>query len=167
MLLDTVYIYTDASFSKNHEIAFIGYAFFCTTQEHENISISEVKLYTFQIQEINNIRAEMKSAIKALESCPKSKQIILYSDCQTLSRLPLRREKLESTNFISQSKNRLLNNADLYQEFYSLYDLLKPEIHWVKGHTSSKTLSKIEKNFSYLDNTVRKNLRKAISSIIT
>jgi ribonuclease HI len=157
-----IYIYTDASFSKSHEVAVIGYAIFNSTEEHESVPLAKLKLNISQIQENNNIRAEITGALMALRSCPKNKMVFLYSDCQTTCNLLSRREKLERTNYISQSKNQILANADLYQEFYRLYDLIRPEIQWVKGHSKNK-LTQIEKNFSHLDKEVRKYLRKTIS----
>jgi ribonuclease HI len=161
---DMVYIYTDASFSKLHEIAIVGYLIFNGQKEHESLSALEVKLNLFQISETNNIRAEIRSALLALKSSQSNKKILLYSDCQTLTGLPARREKLEATSFISQSKNQLLPNADLYKEFYSIYDKYLPEILWVKGHSSRGNPNKAQETFSYLDKAVRKKLRSTVSS---
>ena len=141
-------IYTDASFSKTHGLAVIGYM------------ISD-KLTILEIKESNNIRAEIRGVITALNAAPKSASVTLYTDCQTVTELIGRRDKLEKTNFISQTKQTPLANADLYKEFYKIYDQLHPEIIWVKGHTSSKD-TKIKKNFSTVDKEVRKALRLAI-----
>ncbi len=145
-------IYTDASFSKTHGLAVIGYM------------ISD-KLTIREIKESNNIRAEIRGVIAslsaALSAAPKSASVTLYTDCQTVAGLISRRDKLEKTNFISQAKQTPLANADLYKEFYKIYDQLHPEIIWVKGHTSSKD-TKIKKNFSTVDKEVRKALRLAL-----
>ncbi|MES2769898.1 MAG: RNase H family protein [Bdellovibrionota bacterium] len=141
-------IYTDASFSKTHGLAVIGYM------------ISD-KLTILEIKESNNIRAEIRGVITALSAAPKSASVTLYTDCQTVAGLIGRRDKLEKTNFISQAKQTPLANADLYKEFYKIYDQLHPEIIWVKGHTSSKD-TKIKKNFSTVDKEVRKALRLAL-----
>jgi ribonuclease HI len=162
-LENTIYIYTDASFSKPHNLAVIGYAIFDSTRQHETVPISDIQINIFKIEEKNNIRAEISGALVALKASPKNKKIVLYSDCQTTCGLLSRREKLESTDFISQSKGEALANADLYKEFYKLYDLTEPELHWVKGHSKNK-LTRVEKNFSYLDKEVRSFLRKTISN---
>jgi ribonuclease HI len=172
---DTVYIYTDASFSKSHEIAIIGFACFSSTLEHESVPLMDIGITLSQVNEGNNIRAELRGAIAALEACliacPKREQVILYTDCQNIIGLPERREKLERTSYISQSKNKPLANTDLYQEFYSLCDQINPQLIWIKGHTSvanystESTKNRIQKNFSYLDKEVRKFLRTTISEI--
>ena len=170
MKADTVYIYTDASFSKAHELGIIGYASFSGTTQHESVSIADLGLNISEIKEGNNIRAELRGAITALRSCPKCERVILYTDCQNIINLPSRREKLESTNFISQSKNHPLANADLYREFYTLFDQYNPELFWIKGHTSAANysteinLNRIQKNFSYLDKEVRRFLREYIGA---
>lgn len=168
MSSDKIYVYCDASFSKAHEVAVIGHALFRGVQEHETICLSEVKINIMQIQESNNIRAEIRAAIAALKYCrqinSQTKTILLYSDCQTVCGLKLRREKLERTKYVSVSKNRLLANADLYREFYEMCDCLNPEITWVKGHSPIALVNRTQSNFSILDKVVRKNLRRTIAN---
>lgn len=149
-----VYIYTDASFSKNHSLGVIGYMIFGENEPQVPLTILEIK-------ESNNIRAEIRGAILALGAAPKSSHVTLYTDCQTVTGLLDRREKLEKTNFISGAKGTPLANADLYKEFYKIYDQIRPNIIWVKGHTSNKD-SIIKKNFSLVDKAVRRALREAI-----
>ena len=155
----TVYIYSDASFSKNFGIAVIGFALFRTQDEHNTIHLQDIETTLFEIKETNNIRAEIRGALAALEVCPMGKEVILYTDCQTIVNLPSRRKKLVQKNFMSESKGCELANADLYREFFALYDLKRPEIIWVKGH-SSKRRTDIGKNFSHLDRLVRRKLRE-------
>lgn len=166
MLPDTCYIYSDASFSKPHGIAFLGYGIFGSTKGHETLSLSEVEMKLFCVQETNNIRAELLSAIKALNDCPEGKNVILYTDCQNILNLTSRRPKLEQTNFMSQAKNQPLANADYYRDFYAAADRLNPELIWIKGHSPQRNLNRIGKNFSILDQAVRRGLRQAISEII-
>ena len=82
MLPTTIHIYTDASFSKPHELAVIGHALFESTHEHETKAISEVKLHIRLIKESNNIRAELRGAIEALRACPKGAIVLLYTDAK-------------------------------------------------------------------------------------
>lgn len=155
-----IYIYTDASFSKQLQIGVLGFVIFKGDHEHNTLETKSIKIHIKKIQESNNIRAEIVGALWALEACPTDSKVIMYSDCQTLSGLLKRREKLEKTKFISQSKNQPLANTDLYKKFYQVFDLIKPELVWVKGHSPDKNRSRIEKNFSYVDKHVRKVLRE-------
>jgi ribonuclease HI len=160
---ETTYIYTDASFSKQYEIAVIGFAHFQSRLQHETIALQSTQIQLLQINERNNIRAEIRSAISALEACAQHGNIILFSDCETVVNLPLRRKKLESTNFISKSKDAPLANTDLYREFYKTFDSYSPNIVWVKGHTPTNSPSFIETNFSILDKMIRNRLRNTIT----
>jgi ribonuclease HI len=165
MTKDTIYIYSDASFSGLHGIAFIGWFIFKGDQEHNNLQVRNAKLNLLKIREVNNIRAEIRSVITSLQDLKKDSNILLYTDCQAICGLISRRSKLEQSNFISKSKNQALANADLYKEFFSIYDKYNLTLHWVKGHSAGKNLSRVQKTFSYLDKQVRKMLRAEISDV--
>ncbi|MBY0386043.1 hypothetical protein K2X05_12870 [bacterium] len=153
------YIYSDASYDKQTQIAILGYLFFKTGKEQ--IELTEIK-------ETNNIRAELRGVLLALQTClltAKGLKVVLYTDCQTVSGLLERRQRLEHSAFISKSKKKPLANADLYKEFYKIYDLIQPEIVWVQGHTNKQKASLIEKNFSTLDKAVRQRLRQKLGDL--
>jgi ribonuclease HI len=159
----TIIIYCDASFNKMHNVAVVGFAIFEGIKLHETTPLSELEIQFNVIDETNNIRAELQGAILALEHCPKMSNIILFSDCHAVTKLPERRAKLEKQNFISQGSGKKLSNADLYQKFYKLYDSFDLTIHWVKGHSANKNNDKIQANFSFLDQQIRKKLRSKIN----
>lgn len=161
-MADTFYIYTDASFSKEHGIAVIGYTSFVNSREHETTLASEKSVFLSEIKESNNIRAEIQAVLAAIDSCAVGSSIVLFTDCMGIKNLSSRRRKLESQNFISRTKNKKLTNADLYQRFFSLCDSHNLDLRWVKGH-SSDTSSRVQKNFSFLDKQVRRFLRKRVS----
>ncbi len=191
MKLDPTYIYCDASFSKIFQVAVVGSLIFQNEHDHQHISAAEAKINLTQIRETNNIRAEIKGVILALQTfqedgqidgqaysqadfqkqsnktnhCQSKQPVILFTDCQTLSELMRRRKHLEKTNFISKSKNTELANADLYKEFYLLYDQIQPEIHWVKGHTEKSSQTAQQKNFSFVDKEVRLKLRAIVATL--
>ncbi len=159
---DTITIYTDASYSRSHSLAVLASVVYQNENEHEEIPLSDKKINLLQIKESNNIRAEVNAALFALRTCTRDSKIQLYSDCRTLIELPRRRKKLEALNFISQSKKTPLANADLYKEFYKLYDTFHLELIWLKGHTAKKKQTKLQKNFSHLDNVAREHLRQLV-----
>ena len=161
----TTFIYTDASYSKLHNIAVIGFAQFIGINHHATAALSDLELHFAVIVEKNNIRSEIRGAIMGLKACHKKSKIVLYSDCHAVTKLAQRREKLEEQQFISQSSGLILHNADLYREFYSLSDQLEIETHWVQGHSPHKDSDRVQTNFSYLDKQVRKKLRSKISEL--
>lgn len=159
------FIYTDASFNKNSQRGVSGFFIFNNTQAHEAGLDAAVVIPTITFEEKNNIRAELKGALYALEFLGKTLKekdfcITLYTDCQTISHLLERREKLESTHYISKQKKTVLANADIYKDFFLIYDRLQPKIIWVKGHTSLQNQTAIQKNFSFIDKAVREKLRR-------
>lgn len=166
-----IFIYSDASFSKEHKLAVLGHMIFFNKTEHEDSQSRRDFVTLVETSEINNIRAELKGAIRALKDClqfieeksaPINTPVKLYTDCQTVSGLLARRQKLQTTHFISQRKNQELPNKDLYSDFYSMCDLLRPEIIWVKGHTVKEQRTAITQNFSILDKAVRFRLREIL-----
>lgn len=167
--LQKIFIYTDASFSSSLGLAVSGYLFFDSETSHATSEVVEANIQTRSFKVKNNIRAEIMGANIILKELNdeinlkdidlKNVEINLYSDCQTLIDLLRRRDKLQANNFISSKKKAELANADLYKEFYALYDLIKPQINWVKGHSRNAGQSVEQKNFQIIDKKVRKELR--------
>lgn len=160
---ETLYIYTDASFSKSHDLAVMGYVVFKNKLEHELADVSKLHVNINSVKEKNNIRAEVKATILALNSCPTGSNVILFSDCQTVVGLPRRKEKLIASKFIGRKEN-ILNNADIYQEFYKESDRVQLIIHWIEGHISKDKKNKSHNIFSSVDKKVRRKLREIIKA---
>jgi len=85
-------------------------------------------------------------------------KVIIHTDSQNIINLPGRREQLERQAYRS-SKNRLLNNYELYQEFYRLTDRLDYELVKVQGHLVSKQKQDIDRLFTLVDQASRQALR--------
>ena len=166
-----IHIYSDASFSKQTQTAVAGFLLFENDDSHMKNEASQ-PVHTRVFEEKNNIRAELRGVILALEiliekldagASVKNYPITLYTDCQSVVRLPSRRKGLESSDFISKKTRKPLSNADLYKQFFTLYDKVAPDIFWVKGHCPKRGRTQIQRNFSCVDKTVRKMLRDACS----
>ncbi len=167
--LQRTFIYTDASFNLTKGLAVSGFLFFETESAHNKSEYLSSNIETLQFNTTNNIRAELIGALHCLQKINnevsrsnidiKYIEINLYSDCQTLTNLLKRRENLIKKNFISDQKKTELANADLYKEFYKIYDVLKPNIYWVKGHSKAENQNIFQKNFQIIDQIVRKELR--------
>lgn len=163
MALETVYIYTDASFNQRHKIAIIGHFYLFENENNKFHQQLSTPVFLEQIQETSNIRAEIRSSLNAIKKAPKALEFVLYTDCESLCNLPSRRENLEKTNFMSRKKSIPLNNADLYKEFFKVMDSVQLKLIWVKGHSPNRNNNPIESHFSVLDKKVRKQLREVIS----
>ncbi len=161
------YVYTDGSFSNKTNVGVLGFMIFDNSHDHESETISRAIVHTQTVEDENNIRIELLSALSALERVKneviepiRQYEVHLYTDCSAILNLQKRREKLETTGFISKRKGKPLKNADLYRQFFKLYDEIRPTIHWIKGHSPKREKNSIERNFSFLDKLVRKELRK-------
>ena len=64
--MERYYIYCDASFCKKYQLAILGFLLF--GDKNYNCKISHDMLYLKKISEKNNIRAELKGMIWALET---------------------------------------------------------------------------------------------------
>ena len=90
--------------------------------------------------------------------------LTVYTDSQSIIRLPGRRTRLEESNYFS-SKNNQLNNYELYQEFYRLNSSLTCEFVKVIGHQPSSKKHEIDKLFSLVDQASRRALRRDFQRI--
>jgi len=84
--------------------------------------------------------------------------VIVYTDSQNIVGLFGRRLRLEKNKYIAKN-GRLINNHELYQEFYRITNLLNCQIIKVKGHKSSSLKNKIDFFFTLVDRAARNGLR--------
>lgn len=168
------FLYTDASFSHFEACAVSGFLFFNSESSHEKSKPATPGIRTHFFKESNNIRAEISGAIYGLKifieqmknenTKLESIEVCLFSDCQTLTKLLSRREKLVAADYLSARKKTILANADLYKLFFLIHDEVRPVIHWVKGHSKRENQSLIQKNFQIVDRQVRKELRDFVKN---
>ena len=85
--------------------------------------------------------------------------LTVYTDSQSIIRLPGRRARLEESNYFS-IKNKQLHNYDLYQEFYRLTSKLNCEFVKVIGHKPSDNKDEIDKLFGLVDQASRRSMRR-------
>lgn len=166
--MNEYFIFSDASFDPKSKRGITAFLILSASQWKKNAEDCNFDIQTKQIDGENIARLEFISAITAFEewkihfqTVETSVQITLITDCKALENLLKRRKRLERTQFISQSKGEVLANADLYQEFLTLFDELQPEILWVKGHSPAKNRSDFQKVFSSVDKAARNLLRKS------
>jgi|TARA_B110000438_G_scaffold261962_1_gene272983 ribonuclease HI len=85
--------------------------------------------------------------------------ITVHTDSQNIVSLPGRRDRLEQRNYFS-SKNKRLNNYELYREFYQLTSRLNCSFVKVAGHQVSSKKDKVDRLFSLVDQASRRALRE-------
>jgi len=174
---EVIFVYSDASFSHKHDLAFTGVLMFPSQNDHALSKFESAILRTTEVAVKSNIRAELMGVLWALklviQKAPKigksdhkaGPEIHLYTDCKTVVNLPQRRLTLEARSFKSRRTGARLKNADLYRDFFSLIDRIPIQLFWVKGHAPKSGKSLYQRNFSYIDRHIRRELRAKISSL--
>ncbi len=89
-------------------------------------------------------------------------RVMIHTDSQNIMGLVGRRSRLEGADYLS-GRGRLLNNHDLYREFFKRIDDLDCEFVKVRGHRASAQKNRIERVFTLVDRAARKALRDVIA----
>ncbi len=156
-------LFTDVSVSPDSMIGFGAYLFI---PEIELTVISDEqiknKLQFKKFEQTSSTRLEIQTLLWALERIENTLQagnLKIYTDSQNIVGLPARKTKLENNNFKSISKNRELNNAELYRKFYTYQDRLSFELIKLQGHSTTENKDIYHRIFSYVDKGSRMALR--------
>ncbi|WP_394809300.1 ribonuclease HI [Nitrosomonas sp.] len=150
--------------SVNNQLK-IGYgAYLVVSELGTGIELLKDTVRVKRFEQTNSTRLELQTLLWALEeinALANDHELILtvYTDSQNIISLPGRRARLEESNYFS-SKNKQLNNYELYQEFYRLNSNLTCEFVKVIGHQPSSRKSEIDKLFGLVDQASRRSLRR-------
>lgn len=156
------HIFTDGSVNTQLKV---GYGAYLLVPDL-NIPIDSLKdsVKVKRFKQTSSTKLELQTLLWALNETITSNNgsnitLTVYTDSQNIIGLPERRTRLEERNFFS-SKNKRLNNYELYQEFYLLTSKLKFELVKVVGHQASSKKNKVDKLFGLVDRASRSALRK-------
>lgn len=154
---DEIYLFTDGSVNPQARIGFGA----SLIVEDLAISPDEAKelVQLKHFEDTSSTKLELQILLYALAKLEKSKKlVIVYTDSQNIVGLPDRRLRFEKNKYISKN-GRLIDNHELYQEFYRITDLLNCHIVKVKGHKSSSLKNKVDIFFTLVDRAARNGLR--------
>lgn len=156
--METILLFTDGSVNVQTKT---GYgAFLALSTIDTPITEAKKSVKTKRFENTSSTRLELETLLWALaEMNPVGKKLIIYTDSQNIAGLTRRREKLEKKDFRSKS-NRLMNNHDLYREFFRITDNLNCEFVKVTGHQPGRMKDGIHRLFALVDKVSRKALRK-------
>lgn len=120
------------------------------------------KVISKEFSDTSSTKLELQTFIFSIEDiASKDRLIEVYTDCQNIINLPSRKEKLQALNYHS-STGKLLNNAELYKEFFALLDSYEISFVKVKGHKKNSLKDEIDKIFNIVDKASRNILRKSL-----
>ena len=115
-------LFTDSSVNPQEKVGFGAYLLL----KENNISFEDMKkdIKTKRFEDTSSTKLELQTLLWSLEEINDKDVIIeIYTDCQNIIGLQDRRERLEKNNFHS-SAGKLMNNHDLYKDFYLKLDEL-------------------------------------------
>lgn len=151
-------LFTDSSVNPQEKI---GFGSFLILEEKE-ISFENMKknIKIKRFENTSSTKLELQTLLWALKEINDKNIIIeVYTDCQNIIGLQDRREKLEKNNFHS-SFGKLMNNHDLYKEFFEKIDELNLTFIKVKGHKKNSLKDEIDTIFNLVDKSSRNALRE-------
>ena len=154
-------LFTDSSVNPQKKIGFGSFLLL----EEKNISFEEMKknIKIKKFENTSSTKLELQTLLWALDELDDENITIeVYTDCQNIIGLQDRREKLEKNNFYSSS-GKLMNNYELYKEFFEKVDKLNISFFKVKGHKKSSLKDKIDDIFNLVDKACRNALREDIA----
>ena len=152
-------LFTDSSVNPQEKIGFGAYLLI-----EENISFEEMKknIKIKRFEDTSSTKLELQTLLWALDEIKGIDSLIeLYTDCQNIVGLQDRREKLEKNNFHSSS-GKLMNNNELYKDFFEKTDKLNIILIKVKGHKKNSLKDEIDTIFNLVDKASRNALRNEI-----
>lgn len=156
-------LFCDGSVSPQKNIGFGAYLI---VDEIFDLEFLKDKIKIKRFDNTSSTKLEIQTLIWALESLNKKNIFIeVYTDCQNIISLLDRKNKLEMLDFNSQS-GKILNNAQLYKEFFLIIE--KYECHFIKikGHKKNDLKDNIDKIFNLVDKASRKALRDSLKEIL-
>lgn len=157
-----LHIFTDASVNVR---AKVGYgAYLIITDLNAPVQSLKDSIQVKRFEPTSSTKLELQTLLWALDevrAATNDSEIILtaYTDSQNIIRLPERRAHLEQRDFFS-SKNKRLNNYELYQEFYRMAAVLNCVFIKVAGHQPSSQKNNIAALFTLVDQASRRALRE-------
>ena len=154
-------LFTDSSVNPQEKIGFGSFLLLNNdeTKAFEDLK-KDIKLKRFE--NTSSTKLELQTLLWALDEIEDKNIIIeIYTDCQNIIGLENRRDKLEKNHFYSTS-GKLMNNHELYKNFYEKLDKLNLTFIKVKGHKKNSLKDEIDNIFNLVDSVSRNALRENI-----
>ena len=155
--MDELMLFTDGSVNTQSKI---GYGAYLAVPE-PRLSLDSLRecVKVKQFEHTSSTKLELQTLLWALKKTQTlGSKVTVYTDSQNIMGLPERRERFEQNDYRSK-KGRLINNYELYQEFYRLTGQLKCRFVKVRGHQVSKQKDEIDRLFTLVDRASRNALR--------
>ena len=155
--MDELMLFTDGSVNTQSKV---GYGAYLAVSER-GLSLDSLRecVKVRRFEHTSSTKLELQTLLWALEDIQAlESKVVVYTDSQNIMGLPGRRERFEQNSYRSKG-GRLLNNYELYQEFYRMTDQLNCKFIKVRGHQVSNQKDDIDRLFTLVDRASRNALR--------
>lgn len=154
------YVYCDGSFSPQLKIGVGAILHLLDGDWEKRSEMTGLEIRTKVMPSTSIARIELMTAIWALSDPDLAQGAQLFTDCKMIEGLPERRMKLDINHYQSRRTGLALANADLYEQFFNIFDEVRPRITWIKGHASALERTEHQRVFSLVDRRAREVLRE-------
>ena len=148
-------LFTDGSVNTKLRIGFGAYLACLEDYDSQESLADHIRVKRFV--NTSSTKLELQTLLWALSEVT-APEIDLYTDSQNIVGLNARRKKLEGNEYLTK-KGKLLNNYELYKQFYKFTDYVDIQIMQVHGHLPSGRKNRIDRIFTLVDRASRKALR--------
>lgn len=157
-----LYVFTDGSVNNQSKVGYGAYLLLTDLTVSLDSLNDSVKFKRFE--HTSSTKLELQTLLWLLDEIlllvnENDITLTVYTDSQNIIGLPRRRDCLEKNNYYS-SKNKRLNNYELYRDFYRVTDKFNIEFVKVSGHKAASKKDNIDTLFSLVDRGSRRELRK-------
>jgi ribonuclease HI len=156
--MNELMLFTDGSVNTHSHI---GYgAYLAVSERGLSLDALRPRVKVRRFEHTSSTKLELQTLLWALSDIqPLGSRVIVYTDSQNIISLPGRRDRFEQNAYRSKN-NKLLNNYELYQEYYRMTDQLDCEFVKVRGHQVSNQKNDIDSLFTLVDRASRNALRE-------
>ena len=156
--MNELMLFTDGSVNTHSHI---GYgAYLAVSERGLSLDALRPRVKVRRFEHTSSTKLELQTLLWALSDIqPLGSRVIVYTDSQNIMSLPGRRDRFEQNAYRSKN-NKLLNNYELYQEYYRMTDQLDCEFVKVRGHQVSNQKNDIDNLFTLVDRASRNALRE-------
>lgn len=152
-----VFLFVDGSVNPQKNIGFGAYLLF---NEHEIGMPIKKTVNIKKFLNTSSTKLELETLLWALNDIsPINYEIIILTDCQNIIGLQSRRERYETSNYMSKT-HKQIKNHELYKEFYKMTDILSCTFVKIKGHKKQSMKDEFDKIFTLVDRASRNALRE-------
>jgi len=158
--MNELMLFTDGSVNIQSRI---GYgAYLAVSERGLPLDVLKTQVKVKRFEQTSSTKLELQTLLWALSDIQVSGiKVTVYTDSQNIMGLPGRRDRFEKNEYRSK-RNRLLNNHELYQEFFRVTDRMDCGFVKVRGHQVSNQKDHIDRLFTLVDRASRNAQREDI-----